>query len=160
MGVQYDQSYYKGLERVYGTDLVDGEQIQDLAKVATPMRRLLAFPNVFQHRVAPFELLDETKPGHRKLVVLWLVNPDRRIISTANVPPQQKDNVCSTFASLAEPKVCQRRLARSSLIRIRHIYLPKMKLASSASASWKSVVYQEPHMPQLLARTTFASIKL
>jgi Protein of unknown function (DUF4246) len=90
MGVQYDQSDYKGLERVYGTDLVDGEQIQDLAKVATPMRRLLAFPNVFQHRVAPFELLDETKPGHRKLVVLWLVNPDRRIISTANVPPQQK----------------------------------------------------------------------
>jgi hypothetical protein len=36
-------------------------------------------------------LQDRTKPGHRRFIALWLVNPLRRIISTANVPPQQLD---------------------------------------------------------------------
>lgn len=38
----------------------------------------------------PFELLDSTKPGHRKILALFLVNPRHPIISTANVPCQQK----------------------------------------------------------------------
>ena len=42
-----------------------------------------------QHRVSPFELADPTKPGHRRFIALWLVDPHKRIISTANVPPQQ-----------------------------------------------------------------------
>jgi hypothetical protein len=42
-----------------------------------------------QHRVSPFKLVDPTKPGHRRFIALWLVNPTNRIISTANVPPQQ-----------------------------------------------------------------------
>jgi hypothetical protein len=33
--------------------------------------------------------MDPTKPGHRRFVALWLVDPGKRIISTANVPPQQ-----------------------------------------------------------------------
>lgn len=44
-----------------------------------------------QHRVSPFKLQDPTKPGHRRFIALWLVNPHRRIISTANVPPQRQD---------------------------------------------------------------------
>lgn len=32
---------------------------------------------------------DRTKPGHRRFIALWLVDPFHRIISTANVPPQQ-----------------------------------------------------------------------
>jgi hypothetical protein len=44
-----------------------------------------------QHRVSPFSLRDRTKPGHRRFVALWLVDPYIRIISTANVPPQQRD---------------------------------------------------------------------
>lgn len=44
-----------------------------------------------QHRVSPFKLADPTKPGHRRFIALWLVDPNRRIISTANVPPQQMD---------------------------------------------------------------------
>jgi hypothetical protein len=43
------------------------------------------------HRVSPFELADCTKPGHRRFIALWLVDPNCRIISTANVPPQQLD---------------------------------------------------------------------
>jgi hypothetical protein len=42
-----------------------------------------------QHRVSPFHLTDPTKPGHRRFIALWLVDPNRRIVSTANVPPQQ-----------------------------------------------------------------------
>lgn len=44
-----------------------------------------------QHRVSPFKLIDPTKPGHRRFIALWLVDPTKRIISTANVPPQQQD---------------------------------------------------------------------
>lgn len=38
----------------------------------------------------PFELVDSTKPGHRKILALFLVNPRHPIISTANIPCQQK----------------------------------------------------------------------
>lgn len=48
------------------------------------------FP-ISQHRVSPFKLKDPTKPGHRRLIALWLVDPHTRILSTANVPPQQQD---------------------------------------------------------------------
>lgn len=51
----------------------------------------MTFPNVFQHQVQPFELEDKTKPGHRKILALFLVDPHIRIISSANVPTQQKD---------------------------------------------------------------------
>ena len=43
-----------------------------------------------QTRIAPFGLSDPTKPGHRKMLALFLIDPCRRIISTANVPCQQK----------------------------------------------------------------------
>lgn len=52
--------------------------------------RLLVFPNVLQHRVLPFKLADATKPGHRKLLALFLVDPNIKIPSTANIPPQQQ----------------------------------------------------------------------
>ena len=44
-----------------------------------------------QHRVSEFGLVDRTRPGHRRFIALWLVNPNQRVISTANVPPQQAD---------------------------------------------------------------------
>lgn len=44
-----------------------------------------------QHRVSHFRLQDPTKPGHRRFIALWLVDPHQRIVSTANVPPQQLD---------------------------------------------------------------------
>lgn len=53
--------------------------------------RLLVFPNVLQHRVQPFGLADAARPGHRKILALFLVDPHMRIPSIGNVPPQQKD---------------------------------------------------------------------
>jgi len=64
---------------------------QIVGQVSTREDRLLAFPNVLQHRVSPFTLQDSTKPGHRKLLALFLVDPNITIPSTANIPPQQLD---------------------------------------------------------------------
>lgn len=36
------------------------------------------------------KLQDPTRPGHRRFLALWLVDPHTRIVSTANVPPQQR----------------------------------------------------------------------
>ncbi|KAM0520740.1 hypothetical protein ACHAPE_003138 [Trichoderma viride] len=87
------QDAYNYVERVYGTGMghSDAACLQTFGDVKTPQGRLLAFPNVFQHRVSSFGLKDATKPGHRRFLALWLVDPHERIVSTANVPPQQRD---------------------------------------------------------------------
>ncbi|KAJ2988381.1 hypothetical protein NUW58_g4004 [Xylaria curta] len=87
------QDAYHWLEETHGTRLGVGARgvcLQNYGSVETPQGRFLAFPNVFQHRVSPFQLVDPTKPGHRRFIALWLVDPHIRIISTANVPPQQQ----------------------------------------------------------------------
>ncbi|KAK8112328.1 uncharacterized protein PG998_008785 [Apiospora kogelbergensis] len=89
------QDAYHWLERSYGTCFgpsgSGGPCLQFYGRVDTPEGRLLAFPNVFQHRVSSFRLQDPAKPGHRRFVALWLVDPNCRVLSTANVPPQQRD---------------------------------------------------------------------
>lgn len=83
------QDSYSWVEQVYGAGMSGGECLQQYGSVETKEGRLLAFPNVFHHRVSPFELQDKTKPGHRRFIALWLVDPLTRIINTGNVPPQQ-----------------------------------------------------------------------
>ncbi|KAK4224486.1 hypothetical protein QBC38DRAFT_511743 [Podospora fimiseda] len=88
------QDCWRPYEQLYGTPLGTGEggtTVQNFGSVETREGRLLAFPNVFHHRVSPFRLEDPTKPGHRRFIALWLVDPHQRIISTANVPPQRLD---------------------------------------------------------------------
>ncbi|KAF4481607.1 hypothetical protein FAGAP_12028 [Fusarium agapanthi] len=69
----------------------DGNRQQDIGSVHTKARRAIFFPNLMQHRVSPFKLVDRTKPGHRKILALFLVDPAIPIIRTSNVPPQQKN---------------------------------------------------------------------
>lgn len=76
------------METIYGFNNED-PAIQNLGHVLTREDRLLCFPNVMQHRVSSFKLADPTKPGHRKILALFLVDPHMKIISTENVPPQQ-----------------------------------------------------------------------
>ncbi len=87
------QDAYHWMESVYGNSLGGGSGVcvQNYGAVNTPQGRLLAFPNIFQHRVSGFKLADPTKPGHRRFIALWLVDPFTRVISTANVPPQQAE---------------------------------------------------------------------
>lgn len=92
--MHYEQDDHDGLEKIYGLPpggLRNSEQVQELGSVVTKEGRLLAFSNVLQHKVGPFELEDKTQPGWRRFVALWLVDPVNRIISTKNVPPQQHD---------------------------------------------------------------------
>ncbi len=84
------QDAFDSLESYYGVKN-DSVAVQELGSVLTRPGRLLTFPNVLQHRVAPFQLEDTTRPGHRKILAMFLVDPHRRVLSTANIPPQQKD---------------------------------------------------------------------
>lgn len=82
---------YHWMECNYGTTFsASGSCVQNYGSVNTREGRLLAFPNVFQHRVSSIQLADPTKPGHQHVIALCLVDPHQRIISTANVPPQQQ----------------------------------------------------------------------
>ncbi|KAF8173752.1 hypothetical protein K438DRAFT_1728218 [Mycena galopus ATCC 62051] len=64
--------------------------VQELGSIATTSGRALAWPNVYQHCVAPFQLVDPTKPGHRKILAIFLVDPSiEPIPSATNIPPQQ-----------------------------------------------------------------------
>ncbi|CAI5992628.1 unnamed protein product [Closterium sp. NIES-65] len=107
----YDQNDNKGVARIYGL-VDDGPLTQPLGSVRTDIPNLcLAFPNHFHHRVAPFELQDKTRAGHRKILVFFLVDPRVAIVTTARVPPQQlswqrrelerKGHPCSVLPGLA-----------------------------------------------------------
>jgi len=67
----------------------DQGMVEEAGDIATPQGRVLVFPNIYQHRVAPFVLEDKAKPGHRSILAFSLVDPGSfRIVSTAHVPPQ------------------------------------------------------------------------
>lgn len=88
----YEQERYACFADLLGIPTRMGDPgIQDLGRIHTKQGRLLAFPNVLQHRVPPFSLADNTRPGHRKILALFLVDPNLKILSTANVPPQQNE---------------------------------------------------------------------
>jgi hypothetical protein len=64
-----------------------------LGSVVTSKGRALAFPNIYQHQVSSFQLADPTRPGYRKILALFLVDPVLNsrspLPSTTTVPPQQ-----------------------------------------------------------------------
>lgn len=96
MDVQYEQGRHEFLQPIFGfgpevSGSNDANITQNLGSVSTHEGRLLTFPNILQHRVSPFSLADRSKPGHRKILALFLVDPHLRIISSANVPPQRED---------------------------------------------------------------------
>ncbi|KAF9272152.1 hypothetical protein BGZ88_005132 [Linnemannia elongata] len=71
--------------RLCGGDAV----VQRLDGIITKQDRCIVFPNIYQHQVQPFELQDPTRPGSRKILVFFLVNPEE--VSTTFVPPQQAE---------------------------------------------------------------------
>lgn len=64
--------------------------ILNLGSIITRQGRFVAFPNVLQNRVEPFTLADKKKPGHRKILAMFLVDPHTRVLSTRQVPPQNR----------------------------------------------------------------------
>ncbi|MFI1092052.1 DUF4246 domain-containing protein [Streptomyces sp. NPDC020917] len=92
----YEQNDDNGLREVYGLENEDSLN-QVLGSASTPAGRCLAFPNILQHRVGSFRLADPTRPGHRKILAFFLVDPSRTIVSTSDVPPQQPWSDTSTM---------------------------------------------------------------
>jgi hypothetical protein len=95
--VKYSQDIHDWLPKLFGCEQ-EGYSVQTVGSVLCDEGRLLKFSNTLQHQLQGFKLADPTKPGHRKIPAFFLVDPGIRIISTANVPLQQRDwskNSCS-----------------------------------------------------------------
>jgi len=84
----YEQGDNRGVREVFG---LEGDEAlnQPLGSLITQADRCIAFPNLYQHQVQPFELLDKSKKGERKILVFFLCDPAEPVVSTATVPPQQ-----------------------------------------------------------------------
>ncbi|MEU9418069.1 DUF4246 domain-containing protein [Streptomyces sp. NPDC048272] len=106
----YEQSDDNGMREVYGLENEDALN-QVLGSTSTPAGRCLAFPNILQHRVGSFRLTDPTRPGHRKILAFFLVDPSERIVSTSDVPPQQPWSDTSTM-TLEQAKDFREQLMR------------------------------------------------
>ncbi|KAK8017786.1 hypothetical protein PG993_014112 [Apiospora rasikravindrae] len=84
-----EQHHYQSCEAYFGI-ANDEAAVKELGRVLTRPGRLLTFPNVLQHQVSGFGLADPTRPGHRKILAMFLVDPHVPVLSTANVPPQDR----------------------------------------------------------------------
>lgn len=98
MTLNYEQSQHFPIERTFAIQNASRDTLQSIGGVLTTNSpstgdadtRAVFFPNLLQHRVSPFRLKDPTRPGHRKILALFLVDPAIPVISTANIPPQQR----------------------------------------------------------------------
>ncbi|RDX46301.1 hypothetical protein OH76DRAFT_1407017 [Lentinus brumalis] len=88
--MRYEQSDNRGYIVAYGFGR-DHHKNQELGHIVAEEDKCVAFPNIYQHHVDAFELADPTKPGYRKILCFFLVNPETEILSTTHVPPQQED---------------------------------------------------------------------
>lgn len=88
--VEHEPHDYIWLKQVFG--LSNGEHaIQCQGSIKLNLGRSVIFPSIVQHRLARFELKDKSKPGIMRALLFLLVDPNIRIISTANIPPQRLD---------------------------------------------------------------------
>lgn len=88
--IDYEQSDDIGVQWHY--KIGDGEGLnEELGSIRTTQGKSLIFPNYLQHKVGSFNLEKGCKEGKRKILVFFLIDPDKRIISTADVPIQQKE---------------------------------------------------------------------
>jgi hypothetical protein len=85
----YEQGDREAVKLNYGMKNKDPLN-EDLGYLITQEGRCITFPNIFQHRVMPFQLADPTRGGIRKILVFFLVDPESSVTSTAHVPPQQE----------------------------------------------------------------------
>ncbi|KAF8702912.1 hypothetical protein RHS03_06324, partial [Rhizoctonia solani] len=65
--------------------------VNKLGSVITCQDRYTAVPTPYQHRASPFELADKSRPEHRKIVALPLVDSALQRPSATVVPLQQKE---------------------------------------------------------------------
>jgi hypothetical protein len=91
------------------TDSMGGGDVRPLGCLKTPGNRVVVFPNSHIHRLSSMYSTDGND-ATRRIVVFWLVNPERPIVSTSNVSPQQgqfspSDALRNRLALMAERKL-------------------------------------------------------
>ncbi|KAK6503869.1 hypothetical protein TWF481_008872 [Arthrobotrys musiformis] len=71
----------------------EGNAVQEIGGIKTRDGRAVAFPNIYQHQVQPFELVDKEKPGYRKVLVFFLCDPSKEneVPTSRTVAPQQPE---------------------------------------------------------------------
>lgn len=88
--------------RTVAQEMAISEGLLPLGKVETLSRRLLVFPNSHVHKVTKLENQSKMKQESttinitnsvqkRRIIVFFLINPERRIVSTREVAPQQQE---------------------------------------------------------------------
>ncbi|KAJ5648545.1 hypothetical protein N7490_004917 [Penicillium lividum] len=88
--VNHEPGDFVWLKQVFGME--NGEPaVQRPGAIRCPTGRVVMFPSTIQHRMTKYELTDKTKSGSNRCLVFYLVDPNIRIISTANIPPQRLD---------------------------------------------------------------------
>ncbi|KAG8947779.1 hypothetical protein FRC04_010265 [Tulasnella sp. 424] len=83
-----EQNDAQSIKQTWGLEEGEGSN-QVLGAIRTPTGRSTAFPNAYQYKNSSFKLIDPTKPGYRKLIAFLLVDPENRVPSTTDIPPQQ-----------------------------------------------------------------------
>ncbi|KAF9245641.1 hypothetical protein BU15DRAFT_85367 [Melanogaster broomeanus] len=86
----FHSGHREAMRQLWG--LTDNDHChQFLGSVPVRGKLCIAFPNIYQHKHTGFSLLDPSRPGHQRVVGIFLVDPDiQPIPSTTRVPPQQK----------------------------------------------------------------------
>lgn len=88
--VEHDPGDFIWLQQVFG--LENGEPaVQCPGSIRCSAGRAIMFPSTVQHRMTKFELKNMSNAGRCRCLVFYLVDPNIRIISTANIPPQRFD---------------------------------------------------------------------
>ncbi|ORX65455.1 hypothetical protein DL89DRAFT_227676 [Linderina pennispora] len=83
----------RGIRLAYGVELDENNSAtlsQEPSGVEALNGRCICFPNTYLHQVSGFKLKDPSKPGHRKILAFFLIDPSMRIPSTKVVPPRQQ----------------------------------------------------------------------
>ncbi|KAJ2254578.1 hypothetical protein GGI13_002076 [Coemansia sp. RSA 455] len=92
--IGYEQNDNRGVNCAYGiyedNNYEEVPIAQEIGHIEIKDGRSIVFPNIYQHQVSSFKLADPTKPGHRKILAFFFIDPSTRIPSTEIVPPQQQ----------------------------------------------------------------------
>jgi hypothetical protein len=88
--IEHEPNDFIWLQQVFGLENNE-PAIQCPGKIRARPGRTIMYPSAVQHRFTRFELVDKTKPGWARALVFFLVDPNIRVISTANIPPQRVD---------------------------------------------------------------------
>ena len=78
------------MDEIYGLDQ-SSLLVETRGHVTALPNRAVAFPNLYQHQVQPFSLVDFSRSGVRRILAVFLVDPTVRVPSTSIVAPQQAD---------------------------------------------------------------------